>query len=206
MNGHPARAASGARAAVFLDRDGTMIHESGHLSRLDDLRWFPWSIDAIRLLNRAGFLVIVLTNQGGVGLGLYDEAFVRSVHEVMTNRIESGGGRVDGWFYCPHHPLATVPSLRGACDCRKPHPGMVHQAQQKFAIDLSRSFVVGDKATDLGLAESVGARGVLVRTGYGESELMQSGAALASAAVVAANLMDATAWILAESGHPREDS
>ena len=192
------------RPAVFLDRDGTMIHDVGHLSRIDEVQWYPWTIDAIRLLNRAGFLVLVLTNQGGVGLGLYDEAFVHAVHDLMATRLETGGGRVDGWFYCPHHPFATVPSLHIACDCRKPQPGMVRQAQERFSIDLPRSFVVGDKATDVRVAESVGARGVLVRTGYGESELMAGGGMSASAAFVAANLMDATSWILGESGHPRE--
>jgi D-glycero-D-manno-heptose 1,7-bisphosphate phosphatase len=194
-----------ARPAVFLDRDGTMIHESGYLSRLEELQWFPWTIDAVRLLNRAGFLVIVVTNQGGVGLGLFEEPFVHAVHDVMTNRIVQGGGRIDGWFYCPHHPQATVPALRVACECRKPQPGLIREAQQRFAIDLPRSFGVGDKSTDLTLASNVGARGVLVRTGYGEGELAKSGA-VASAAFVAANLMDAVSWILIENGHPREDA
>lgn len=194
-----------ARPAVFLDRDGTMIHESGYLSRLEELQWFPWTIDAVRLLNRAGFLVIVVTNQGGVGLGLFEEPFVHAVHDLMMNRIVQGGGRIDGWFYCPHHPQATVAALRVACECRKPQPGLIREAQQRFAIDLPRSFVVGDKATDLTLASNVGARGVLVRTGYGEGELAKGGA-VASAAFVAANLMDAVSWILIENGHPREDA
>ena len=193
--------------AVFLDRDGTMIHDPGHLSRLDELRWYPWTIDAVRLLNRAGFLVFVTTNQGGVGLGLYEEAFVHAVHALMAARISAGGGRIDGWFYCPHHPRAVIDSLRIECDCRKPRPGMVRQAQARAAFDLSRSFVVGDKMSDIGLAASVGARGVLVRTGHGEGEATRMPDAPAAApAFIGANLMDATSWMLAQAGHPREDT
>jgi D-glycero-D-manno-heptose 1,7-bisphosphate phosphatase len=191
---------------VFLDRDGTMIHDPGYLCRIEELRWFPWTIDAVRLLNRAGFLVFVTTNQGGVGLGLYEEAFVHTVHQAMTGRIEEGGGRIDGWFYCLHHPRAVIDELRITCDCRKPQPGMVRQAQQRFAVDLERSFVVGDKLSDVGLAASVGARGVLVRTGHGEGEAARAGEAGAAPAYVADNLMEAVAWMLAQSGHPREDA
>ncbi|HKW01787.1 MAG TPA: HAD family hydrolase [Vicinamibacterales bacterium] len=189
------------RPAVFLDRDGTMVRDVGYLSRLEDLHWFPYTVDAVRLLNRAGFLVFVTTNQGGVGLGFYPEAFVRQTHEEMAAYITAGGGRVDGWYYCPHHPRATIESLRVDCDCRKPAPGMVRQAQQRFAIDLARSFVVGDKAGDLGLARSVGARGVLVRTGYGEVELARMGDSV-QAARLSTDLMEATSWILEQAAAP----
>jgi D-glycero-D-manno-heptose 1,7-bisphosphate phosphatase len=183
---------------VFLDRDGTMVRDVGYLSRLEDLYWFPYTVDAVRLLNRAGFLVFVTTNQGGIGLGFYPEAFVQQTHQEMAAFITAGGGRVDGWYYCPHHPRATIDALRVTCDCRKPAPGMVRQAQQQFAIDLARSFVVGDKAGDLGLALSVGARGVMVRTGHGEAELARLGAA-ADAAHVSVDLMEATSWILGQA-------
>jgi D-glycero-D-manno-heptose 1,7-bisphosphate phosphatase len=189
------------RPAVFLDRDGTMVRDVGYLSRLEDLHWFPYTVDAVRLLNRAGFLVFVTTNQGGIGLGFYADAFVRRTHEEMAAYITAGGGRVDGWYYCPHHPRATIEALRMTCDCRKPGPGMVRQAQQQFQIDLTRSFVVGDKASDLGLARSVGARGVLVRTGYGEVELTRMGGS-AQAARVSTDLMEATSWILEQAAAP----
>jgi D-glycero-D-manno-heptose 1,7-bisphosphate phosphatase len=187
--------------AVFLDRDGTMVRDVGYLSRLEDLHWFPYTVDAVRLLNRAGFLVFVTTNQGGIGLGFYPEAFVRQTHQEMAAFIAAGGGRVDGWYYCPHHPRATIEALRVACECRKPEPGMVRQAQQQFPIDLARSFVVGDKAGDLGLARSIGARGVLVRTGHGELELARMGEA-ADAAHVSVDLMEATSWILGQAAAP----
>jgi D-glycero-D-manno-heptose 1,7-bisphosphate phosphatase len=185
------------RAAVFLDRDGTMIHDVGYLNRVEDLRWYASTIDAVRLLNRAGFLVFVTTNQAGIGLGLLDDAILERLHGEMTRVLDAEGARVDGWFHCPHHPRAVVETLRVECGCRKPQPGMVHQAQARFAIDLQRSFVVGDKMADVGLAASVGARGVLVRTGYGDDVVRQQGGTVPEAAFVAANLMEATSWILA---------
>ena len=191
------------RAAVFLDRDGTMVEEVGYLCRVADLRWFAWTIEAIRLLNRAGFLVFVTTNQGGVGLGYYAEDAVRAIHERMAADLDAGGATVDGWFYCPHHPDARIEALRVDCDCRKPRAGMVRQAAQRFELDLAKSFVVGDKVSDMGLAKGAGARGALVRTGYGEFELQQHGS-IPGADFIAADLMGAATWILEQAGFPRE--
>jgi D-glycero-D-manno-heptose 1,7-bisphosphate phosphatase len=192
--------------AVFLDRDGTMVRDVGYLSRREDLHWLPYTIDAIRLLNRAGFLVFVTTNQGGIALGFCSEAFVRQTHDEMSAFIASAGGRVDGWFFCPHHPLARDRSLRIDCECRKPNSGMIRQASERFPIDFPRSFVVGDKIADIDLAAGVGARGILVRTGYGEAEVIRHNGDVPGAAYVAAELMDATTWILTQSGHPREEA
>ena len=194
-----------------------MIHDAGYLSRLEDLEWYPWTIDAVRLLNRAGFLVCVTSNQGGIGLGLFPETFVRDVQAAMTQALESGGARVDAWFYCPHHPGAVLPALRVDCECRKPKPGMIREATNRFSIDLAASFVVGDKAADIGLARSAGTRGVLVKTGAGAAELARSEGGPAAPKLagglpseggigadhVAADLMGATMWILEQSGFPR---
>lgn len=184
------------RPAVFLDRDGTMIRDVGYLSRRDDVEWFPWTLDAIRLLNRAGFSVVVVTNQGGIGLGLFSDDFVRGLHMEMDDRVTASGGRVDAWKHCPHHPRATVESLRVACECRKPEPGLVQQAARELDLDLAHSFVVGDKISDVDLADRVGARGVLVRTGYGAGELARLGGRGPAGVHVAADLMAATSWIL----------
>jgi len=189
---------------VFLDRDGTMVHDVGYLSRLEDLQWFPWTIEAVRLLHRAGFLVCVTTNQSGIALGFCTDAFVRRVHEEMSAAIEAAGARIDGWFYCPHHPQAAIDALRTDCECRKPRPGLVRQAQERFDIDLTRSFVIGDKSADVGLAEAVGARGILVRTGYGESELVRHNGDMPGSAHIATDLLEAVTWILADAGHPKE--
>jgi D-glycero-D-manno-heptose 1,7-bisphosphate phosphatase len=192
------------RPAVFLDRDGTMVQEVGYLGRPEDLRWFSWTIDAIRLLRRAGFLIFVTTNQGGIGLGLFSEKFLQQLHETMDRHLAEAGANVDAWFYCPHHPRAIVPDLALACECRKPEPGMIRQAQQRFAIDLGRSFVVGDKRIDVELAERARVRGILVRTGNGAQELERSGGVMPGAAHVAETLLDAASWILLVSGHPKE--
>jgi D-glycero-D-manno-heptose 1,7-bisphosphate phosphatase len=191
-------------AAVFLDRDGTMVRDVGYLSRREDLAWFPYTVEAVRLLNRAGFVVVVTTNQGGIGLGFCTDEFVRRTHEQMSAHIAAGGGRVDAWFYCPHHPRARTEALRAACACRKPAPGMVHQAEQQLGIDLTRSFVVGDKRADLAMARAAGVRGVLVRTGYGELEVARHDGRVPDAAFVAADLMEATSWILGQAGHPHD--
>jgi D-glycero-D-manno-heptose 1,7-bisphosphate phosphatase len=194
------------RPAVFLDRDGTMIHEAGYLSRLADLRWFPWTTEAIRLLNRAGFIVCVTTNQGGIGLGFFTEDFVAELHERMTETLAAGGARVDGWFHCPHHPAAVIEALRVDCECRKPRPGMITQAVARLGIDPARSFVVGDKLIDLGLATSAGARGILVKTGYGEEVVRAHDGEVPGAAYVASDLMAAVGWILAESRSAAESA
>jgi D-glycero-D-manno-heptose 1,7-bisphosphate phosphatase len=184
------------RPAVFLDRDGTMIHDVGYLSRREDVTWYPWTIEAVRLLNQCGFDVVVVTNQGGIGLGFYTEDFVHALHEELDRDVRDGGGRVAGWFYCPHHPRARVESLRIACDCRKPRPGMIRQAERLLPIDLARSYVIGDKAIDLDLAAAVGAQGILVKTGYGQAEAGAHGGSVPNAVFVAETLLEATSWIL----------
>jgi D-glycero-D-manno-heptose 1,7-bisphosphate phosphatase len=181
------------RRAVFLDRDGTLIEEVGHLDRLDRIRFFPYSIDAVRLLNRAGFAVVVVTNQAGVARGLFDEGFVRDTHRMLAEVFAAGGTRVDGFYYCPHHPEATVPSYRQSCDCRKPKPGLVRKASEDLGLDPARSFVIGDRWNDLQAGAALGATGVLVRTGYGRQDEQ---AASAGNAVVTDNLIEAVAWVL----------
>ena len=193
-----------ARPAVFLDRDGTLIHDVGYLSRLEDMQWYPPSIEAIRLLNRAGFLVFVTTNQGGIGLGFYDEELVRRVHDAMSADLARAGARIDGYYFCPHHPRAIRDDLRLECECRKPKAGMIRQAQAAFDIDLSRSFVVGDKLADVGLAASVGAPGLLVKTGHGQTELRRLGGQMPGAAFIADTVFEATSWILTSAGFPKE--
>ena len=184
------------RPAVFLDRDGTMIHDVGYLGRRDGVRWFPWTVDAIRLLNRAGYLVCVTTNQGGVGLGHYDEDAVKALHRWMDDVLGAEDARVDAWFYCPHHPEAVTQDLRLPCECRKPAPGMIRQAGRQFPIDLAASYVIGDKQSDVDLAQRAGTQAILVTTGYGEAVVRAHGGVVPGAAHVAANLMEAASWLI----------
>jgi D-glycero-D-manno-heptose 1,7-bisphosphate phosphatase len=182
-------------AAVFLDRDGTIIEEVGYLNLLDRVAFFPWTVDAIRALNAAGFRVIVVTNQAGVAQGYYDEAFVRATHALIDQRVRDGGAQIDAFYYCPHHPEGRVPQYRTACECRKPAPGLIHRAEREFGIDPSRSFVVGDRWRDVEFGRAAGARSILVRTGHGlAEEARPEGAPRPD--LVADNLVEAVAWIL----------
>jgi D,D-heptose 1,7-bisphosphate phosphatase len=183
--------------AVFLDRDGTLLEEAGYLDRLERLVFFPYSVDAVRLLNRQGFAVVVVTNQAGIARGIFDESFVAEAHRHVAERIAAGGGRVDGFYYCPHHPDGVVEAYRQRCDCRKPQPGMLIRAASDLGLDLTRSFVVGDRWHDLEAGRTVGARGVLVRTGYGRSEEASGSSDIIPAAIVD-NLIEAVSWILRE--------
>ncbi len=178
--------------AVFLDRDGTLIEEVGYLDRIDRVSVFPYSIDAVRLLNRGGFVVIVATNQAGIARGFFDEAFVEATHRSLSDTLAAGGARVDGFYFCPHHPDAKLDSYRQACDCRKPQPGMLRRAAADHHLDLARSFVVGDRPHDIAAGTAVGAKGVLVRTGYGDRAAQSDH----GAAAVSDNLMGAVSWIL----------
>jgi D-glycero-D-manno-heptose 1,7-bisphosphate phosphatase len=187
---------TGLRPAVFLDRDGTMIEDAGYLRHLDDVKWYPGTKDAIRLLKRAGYVVCVVTNQGGIGLGLFDDGFVQRVHASMEAEIVASGGAIDGWYYCPHHPNATVPGLQAACDCRKPGRAMIDAACREHDIDLPRSWVIGDKDVDVRMAAGVGARGILVRTGYGALHVEKLGRALPEGTCVARDLTEAVAEVL----------
>jgi D-glycero-D-manno-heptose 1,7-bisphosphate phosphatase len=184
-----------SRRAVFLDRDGTVLEEAGYLDRLERLVFFPFAIDAIRLLNRAGFAVVIITNQSGVGRGMYEEDFVHQAHGVVDQRVTAGGGHIDGFYYCPHHPTAEIERYRKDCDCRKPGPGMLHAAAEDLELDLSRSFAVGDKWTDVQAGNTAGAKGILVRTGYGRSSEASSRRHV-EPAWIADDLIAATAWIL----------
>jgi D-glycero-D-manno-heptose 1,7-bisphosphate phosphatase len=183
------------RPAVFLDRDGTIIEDVGYLEAIDRIEFFPWSVDAIRALNRAGLPVVVVTNQSGIARGKITDALVHEAHEMISARLAAGGARIDAYYYCPHHPDGSVASLARVCDCRKPGRGLVDRAVHDLALDPARSFVVGDKWLDVGLGRAIGARSILVRTGYGASEEQQPQAGLAADAVVD-NLAAAVSWIL----------
>ncbi len=160
----------GLRPAIFLDRDGTMNEDVGYLSELSQLTLYPWAIDAVRLFNRAGYAVVVVTNQGGIGRRMIRPEFVGELHAEIAARLGRGGAHVDGWYHCPHHPAALIDELRVDCRCRKPEPGMVLDAVADLGLDPTRSWVIGDKWLDVQLGQRVGARGILVRTGWGRLE------------------------------------
>jgi D,D-heptose 1,7-bisphosphate phosphatase len=184
--------------AVFLDRDGTLIEEAGYLDRLERMVFFPFSVDAVRVLNRGGFKVVVITNQAGIARGIVRESFVAEAHRHIANRLAVGGATIDGFYYCPHYPDGVLEQYRQACDCRKPQPGLLRRAAADLDLDLARSFVVGDRWHDLAAGQAVGARGVLVRTGLGWKDEIDPHPGTTPDTIVD-NLMDAAAWILQQA-------
>jgi D-glycero-D-manno-heptose 1,7-bisphosphate phosphatase len=158
------------KRAVFLDRDGTLNVDVGYLHRLEDLELFPWTADALRLLKRAGYELIVVTNQSGIAHGLIDPGFVQVCHDEMRARLQRGGADLDALYFCNHHPRGSVKELAIECRCRKPMTGMVDDAVRDRGVDPARSWVIGDKWLDVNLGRAVGARSILVRTGWGAEQ------------------------------------
>jgi D-glycero-D-manno-heptose 1,7-bisphosphate phosphatase len=188
---------STARPAIFMDRDGTLAEEVGYVNHVSRFRLFPWAIDAVRLVNRSGRLAVLITNQAGVARGYFPEPVVHEVHERLRGALTAGAARLDGIYYCPHHPDAGAPPYRQDCDCRKPKPGLLRRAAEDLGIDLTRSWVVGDRLGDLEVAWAVGARGALVKTGYGRGELEYHATAWPRQPdLVAEHLLEAVSGIL----------
>jgi D-glycero-D-manno-heptose 1,7-bisphosphate phosphatase len=188
------------RPAVFLDRDGTLIEERHYLASLDGMVLFPWTPEALRLLSGHGFALVVATNQSGVARGYFDEAFVGRLHAHLASALAAHGIRLDGYYYCPHHPGGRLEAYRRACGCRKPAPGMLHAAARDLHLDLAASYVVGDAWSDVALAQNAGATGLLVQSGHaGAASGVPEG--LAPGAVVE-TLLDAARWITARAAPP----
>ena len=184
-----------SRAAVFLDRDGTLVEECGYLDRLDRLTLFPWTADALRLLKRAGFVTVVITNQAAVGRGIIDEDFVHAVHREIDRRLEGTGAAIDRYYYCPHFIESKIERYRQACGCRKPAPGMIEQACREMDLDPGRSFMVGDRWLDVACGRAARTGAVLVQSGPHQSEPSNG----VQADAIVNNLVEAVGWILRSS-------
>lgn len=183
------------RPAIFLDRDGTLNVDVGYLHAVEQLELFPWTGDALRLLKRAGFALVVVTNQAGIAQGLIREGVVEQVHAEMEGRLQPIGAGIDGYYMCPHHPRGSVEKYRADCRCRKPGTAMIEEAVRDLGLDPRRSWMIGDKWLDVQLGHAVGARSILVRTGWGaEAERRRPDGQAVDA--VCDNLMDAVAHIL----------
>lgn len=156
-----------ARPCVFIDRDGTLNVEKNYLHRYEDWEWIPGSVDMLRQLRDAGFLTIVVSNQAGVARGYYDEAAIKRLHTRVDKDLRTAGSGIDAYYYCPHHP--EYGEVRD-CDCRKPAPGMLLQAQRQWNVALEDSWMVGDKLSDIEAGLAAGVRCILVLTGYGQAE------------------------------------
>jgi D-glycero-D-manno-heptose 1,7-bisphosphate phosphatase len=179
--------------AVFLDRDGTINVEKEYLYKEEDFEFIPGVPEAIRALKNAGYLVVVVTNQSGVGRGYYDSDAVNILHRHIQKQLSGFDTAVDAFYICPHHPEHGVGQFLQDCDCRKGKPGMLLQAAQDYDIDLTRSYMIGDKIEDVEAGQNAGSTPILVLTGYGQRDLQK----LATNSVkVCADLAEAVQEIL----------
>jgi len=188
-----------ANSAIFIDRDGTISEEVGYVNHLSRYRVFPFSAEAIKLINQSPLKAIVVTNQAGVARGYFKEELIGRVHAKLENELASGAAKLDAIYYCPHHPTVGEPPYRQDCNCRKPKTGLLEQAAADFDIDLNKSYMIGDRYSDVKLAHRVGARGVLVLTGYGRGEFEDQREEWSREPdFIAEDLLSAVKWILAE--------
>ncbi len=171
------------KKAIFLDRDGTLIEEVNFLHRVEDLRFFEYTDESVKLLKENGFLVIITTNQSGIGRQVYSESQMHEVHQAIQNDLTE---KIDAFYFCPHLP-------NEGCSCRKPRLGMIKQACQDFEIDLENSWMIGDKVLDVELGFNAKLKTALVLTGYGENHVEKLSK---QPDLVAKNLMEAVAEIL----------
>lgn len=159
------------RPAVFLDRDGVIVKEIGYVTCREQIELYPFAARSIAALNRSGWLCVVVTNQSGVARGLMNEASLAGIHNALVEQLQVEHARLDAIYYCPHLPPAAgereIPPYRINCACRKPNSGMIEKAVEQFNIDISRSFIIGDRETDIVSGFNAGLATVLVRTGYG---------------------------------------
>lgn len=160
-----------SRPAVFLDRDGTINQEVGYIHELDKLQLIPGAAEAIRGLNQLGVPVVLATNQSGPARGFYPESWVLALNQRLVELLAAENARLDGIYYCPHLPEGSVPEFTGVCDCRKPAPGMLKQAAAELKLDLQRSWMIGDKATDVEVGQNAGTHTILLTSGYGSRVL-----------------------------------
>lgn len=185
------------RPALFMDRDGTVSEEVGYVNHPSRFRLFPYSADAIKLLNDNGWLAIVVTNQAGVARGYFAEDVIVQIHEQMRRDLQNAGAKLDAIYYCAHHPSVGEPPYRFECDCRKPKTGLIEHAAADFEIDLERSWMVGDRYGDVELARNAGLHSAFVLSGYGRGEWeYQRGSWKFEPEVVAENLLAAAQLII----------
>jgi D-glycero-D-manno-heptose 1,7-bisphosphate phosphatase len=188
--------ATTTRQAVFIDRDGTLNEDIGYVSTPDELVLYPWAAAAVRRINESGLLAVVITNQSGIARGMYTEKTLDAIHSRMIHELAREGARIDAVYYCPHHPDVGDAQYRIDCECRKPRTGMLDKASREHRIDLAGSYVIGDKASDIKLAENAGARGALVLTGYGGETVAHPDRWPCAPEFSAVNLLDAVERIL----------
>jgi D-glycero-D-manno-heptose 1,7-bisphosphate phosphatase len=154
------------RPAVFLDRDGTLNVEKNYLYKREDWEWIDGARESIKRFSDAGYAVVVISNQAGIARGMYQPEDVDNLHQLVQEDLEKIGTKIDAFFYCPHHP-----DFGSSCECRKPSPMMLTEAAHLMNIRLKDSWMIGDRLIDVECGKNAGVHSILVKTGYGKSEL-----------------------------------
>jgi len=196
-DGDPKREVCVKKPAVFLDRDGTINEQMGYINHLNRFVLLSGVPEAIRLLNKNEFLTIIVSNQSGVARGYFPIDLVYEVHEFLRASLKEKGAVIDGIFFCPHHPRGEVTEYGYVCQCRKPETGLIDMACESFEIDLSNSYVIGDRHIDIELAHRSNMEGIMVKTGYGLGEIEYILPKKSIKPIhIASDLLDAVHWIV----------
>ncbi|MBX9689887.1 MAG: HAD family hydrolase [Candidatus Obscuribacterales bacterium] len=185
------------RPVVFLDRDGTLNEEIGYIHDVSMLNLISGAAESVAKLNQANIATVLVSNQTGAARGFYGEEHIGKLNDRLVSLLEARGAHLDAIYYCPHLETGKVPALSIKCDCRKPEPGLVKRAYADIpGLDRSRSYVVGDKASDIELAKNCGAKAILVKTGYGQAVTDGRYQWKVEPDYTANNIIDAVNWIL----------
>lgn len=184
---------------MFIDRDGTLNEEREYISTPGDLHMIPGAAAAVRKLNVHGVATCVFSNQSGIGRGFFTEDDLVHIHDALVGKLRHEGAALDRIYYCPHHPTEGIGKYRIDCDCRKPKPGMLLRGAMELNLDLTRSFVIGDSVVDIQAGNSVGAKTILVLTGYGTTSLDTCTKENIAINHVAPTIMEAVNFIIQET-------
>lgn len=195
---HPGADSVKKRRVVFIDRDGTINVDVGYPALFDQIHIYPESFQAVKKLARAGFAVVVITHQSGVGRGYFTEEDLGILHRKMEAVFAENGGKIDGFYYCPHYPLSLDATYARDCTCKKPYPELALRAAGELDLSMENSYMIGDKADDVLMALGIGASPILVRSGYGMASLDFLRAQGIIPACIADGILDAADWILTQ--------
>jgi D-glycero-D-manno-heptose 1,7-bisphosphate phosphatase len=178
--------------AIFLDRDGTVIADRGYLADPDDIELLADAADGLRQMSQLGWPLVIVTNQSGISRGYFSNEILACINRRLNNLLLSRGIHLSGIYVCPHLPADR-------CRCRKPQPGLAHAAASDLGIELAQSFVIGDKLSDIGLAESIGATGILISSSYKSKERISRNDSDCQQHGLASDLKEAAEWIKAQA-------
>ena len=183
--------------AVFMDRDGTINEQRGYINHISRFILIPGTAEAIRLLNRHQYLAIIVSNQSGVARGYFPLQLVEDVHLHMKELLEKENAVIDGIYFCPHYRTGVVSEYAVDCECRKPRTGLIKSACETFDIDITNSYVIGDRCMDIEMAQRADLKGILVKTGYGLGDIEYILPRSPFKPVhIASDLLNAVRWIL----------